>query len=263
MSPGPAKRVACVFAHPDDDTYGAGGSLAIHAAPDLELTVIMTTSGEAGQIADPSLATRETLSAVREEEDRASWAALGLEPAIRFLRYPDGGVADVPQESLVAVYLDLLQEARPDVVVTFGPDGITGHADHVAVGAAATAAFHAGRAAGADGFRRLLYGCIPQSRLDRFNELLRERGMPAIDSTQPFQPRGVSDAEIGVVVDCSEVYERKLEALRRHRTQAEMEDVPFEVWREVLATEAFVLAFPERGPDDAVLSDVFEGLPDP
>jgi LmbE family N-acetylglucosaminyl deacetylase len=254
------RRVACVFAHPDDDTYGVGGSLAAHAEDDLELTVIMTTSGEAGQIADPSLATRETLAAVREDEDRESWTALGLEPTIRFLRYPDGGVAEVPQEALVAVYLEILQEARPDVVVTFGPDGITGHADHVAVGAAATAAFHAARAAGADGFARLLHVCIPRSRLDRFNELLRERGMPAMDPTQPFQPRGVPDETVGVLVDCSEVYERKLEALRRHRTQAEMQDVPFEVWREVLATEAFVLAFPERATGDPVLSDVFEGL---
>lgn len=252
-------RVACVFAHPDDDTYGVGGSLAAHAEDDLELTVIMTTSGEAGQIADPSLATRETLAAVREVENRESWSALGLEPTIHFLRYPDGGVAEVPQEALVAVYLAILQDARPDVVVTFGPDGVTGHSDHVGVGAAATAAFHAARAGGADGFARLLHVCIPGSRLDRFNELLRERGMPPIDPTQPFQPRGVPDETVGVLVDCSAVYESKLEALRRHRTQAEMQDVPFEVWREVLATEAFVLAFPER-ERDRVLTDLFEGL---
>lgn len=255
-----SRRVACVFAHPDDDTYGVGGSLAAHAEDDLELTVIMTTSGEAGQIADPSLATRATLAAVREVEDRESWSALGLEPTIQFLHYPDGGVAEVPQEALVAVYLGILQEARPDVVVTFGPDGITGHADHVAVGAAATAAFHAARASGADGFARLLHVCIPRSRLDRFNELLRERGMPPMDPTQPFQPRGVADEKVGVLVDCSAVYERKLEALRRHRTQAEMQDVPFEVWREVLATEAFVLAFPQRAPGGPVPSDLFEGL---
>jgi LmbE family N-acetylglucosaminyl deacetylase len=257
------KRVACAFAHPDDDTYGVGGSLAKHAGSDLELTVIMTTSGEAGQIADPSLATRDTLASVREDEDRSSWSALGLDPTIQFLRYADGGVADVPQESLVAVFLEILQEARPDVVMTFGPDGITGHADHVAVGAAATAAFHAARAAGAEGFRRLLHCCIPQSRLERVNELLRERGMPPVDSTQPFQPRGVPDEAIGALVDCSDGYERKLEALRRHRTQAEMEDVPFEVWREVLGTEAFVVAFPEREGGAPVLGDVFEGLADP
>ncbi len=257
------RRVACVFAHPDDDTYGASGSLALHAGPELEVTVIMTTSGEAGLIADASLATRQTLGGVREEEDRASWRALDLDPAIHFLRHPDGGVADVSRDRLVAQYLAILLEARPDVVITFGPDGVTGHVDHVAVGAAATAAFEAARSAGSEGFHRLLHVGIPQSSLNRFNELLRGRGMDPIDPTQEFQPRGVPDETIGVIVDCSRVFERKLEALRRHRTQAELEDVPFEMWQEVLAQEAFVLAFPERAPGGPVLRDPFEGLPGP
>ena len=256
-------KLSGVFAHPDDDTYGIAGSVAEHADSDLEVTVVMTTSGGAGQIADPSLATRETLASVREDEDRGSWAALGFEPAFHFLRYPDGGVEDVPQESLVAVYLAILQEARPDVVVTFGPEGITGHPDHVAVGAAATAAFHAARAAGADGFRRLLYCCVARSTIDRFNELLRERGLPPIDPSQPFQPRGVPDEEVGITVDCSDVYDRKLEALRRHRTQSELEDVPFELWPELLGTESFVVAYPEREPGAPVLTGLFEGLEDP
>jgi len=255
------RRVACVFAHPDDDTYGVSGSLAMHAGPELEVTVVMTTSGEAGLIADASLATRDNLGAVREEEDRESWRALGVDPVIHFLRHPDGGVADVPPDGLVEQYLAILSEARPDVLITFGPDGVTGHADHVAVGAAASAAFEAARSAGSEGFLRLLHVGIPQSSLDRFNELLRQRGMDPIDPSQEFQPRGVPDETIGVMVDCSGVYERKLEALRRHRTQAELEDVPFEMWQEVLAREAFVLAFPERAPGAPVLRDPFEGLP--
>jgi LmbE family N-acetylglucosaminyl deacetylase len=251
-----------VFAHPDDDTYGVAGSLALHAGADLEVTVIMTTSGEAGLIADESLATRRDLGAVREREDLASWRALGIDPRVHFLRHPDGGVAGIPAEELVAQYRSILHEACPDVVITFGPDGVTGHADHVAVGAAGTAAFHAERAAGATGFQRLLYVALPATTLDRFNELLRRRGLDPIDPTQEFQPRGVPDERVGVVVDGSAVYERKLEALRQHRTQAELEDVPFEMWRELLAAEAFVLAFPDREPGDLVLRDVFEGLPD-
>jgi LmbE family N-acetylglucosaminyl deacetylase len=256
----PIRRVACVFAHPDDDTYGAGASLALHAGPELEVTGILTTSGEAGAIADASLATRERLGAVREEEDRRAWRALGIEPAIHFLRHPDGGVTDLPREQLVAEYLSILQDARPDVVITFGPDGVTGHADHVTVGAAATTAFHTARASGVDGFRRLLHVGIPRSSIERLNELLRERGLAPIDSTQEFQPRGVPDETIGVSVDGSAVYDRKLEALRSHRTQAELEDVPFELWREMLAVESFVVAFPERAEGEPVWRDVFEGL---
>jgi LmbE family N-acetylglucosaminyl deacetylase len=256
-------RVACVVAHPDDDTYGAGGSLALHAGAGLELVVAMTTSGEAGLIADATLATRETLGRVREEEDRAAWRALGLDPTIHFLRHPDGGVAAVPREQLVAEYLSILQEARPDVVITFGPDGVTGHADHVGVGAAATAAFHAARAAGTEGFRRLLHIAVLRSSLDRLNEALRGRGLDPIDPAQELGPRGVPDEEVGVLVDGSSVYERKVEALRCHRTQAELQDLPFEMWRDVLETEAFVLAFPEREAGSPPLRDVFERLASP
>lgn len=255
------KQIACVFAHPDDDTYGVGGSLALHAGTDIEITLVMTTSGEAGRIADASLATRETLAAVREVEDRASWAALGLEPAIHFLRYPDSGVANVPRDQLVTVYTDLLLEARPDVVVTFGPDGVTAHEDHIAVGAAATDAFHAARAQSDRGFRRLLHNVLSAERLEAFNEALRSRGMEPMDPTQPFMPRGVPERSIGVSVDCAAASDRKLEALREHRTQAEMEDLPFDLWPLVLGREDFVIAWPDPQGDPPLYHDLFEGLP--
>jgi len=255
-------RVAGVFAHPDDDTYGVGGSIALHATdPALRVTVIMTTSGDAGQIADPSLATRENLGSVREREDVASWRALGLQPEIHFLRYPDGHVAELSRDQLVARFVELLLAARPDVVITFGPEGITGHDDHIAVGLAATEAFHAARASATGGFERLLYNVVPAGKLDRFNEVLRERGMEPIDPTQPFQPRGVPDEAIGVRVDCRAVWERKLDALREHRTQGEMEDIPFDLYPLMLGWEEYVIAWPERPTGALVLGDVFEGLP--
>jgi len=257
-----SRRLAAVFAHPDDDTYGVGGTVALHADQGIEVTAVLATSGDAGRIFHPSLATRQNLGKVREAEDRASWAELGVKTALHFLRYPDGGLAGVPGDELVGRIVELLAEARPDVVVTFGPEGVTGHEDHIAIGQATTAAFHQARGRStAEGFARLLYVAIPQSNLDRWNALLRERGMDPLDPTQPFVPRGVPDETIAVIVDCSPVYERKLEALRQHKTQGELEDVPYELWPEVLGREAFVMAWPERAPGDRVLSDVFEGLP--
>jgi LmbE family N-acetylglucosaminyl deacetylase len=64
-----------------------------------------------------------------------------------------------------------------------------------------------------------------------------------------------------MIVDCSNVYDRKLEALRAHRTQAELQDVPFEVWPEILATEAFVVGFPESHSGGPALTGLFDGLP--
>lgn len=259
------RRIAVVVAHPDDDTYAVGGTLALLAGPGTQITVILTTSGEAGQIADPSLATRMTLGAIREAEDRRSWAALGLEPDLRPLRYPDGGVADVPREDLVAAYADILLETRPEVVVTFGPDGITGHADHIAVGEATTEAFHLARAQADGGFRRLLYTVLSQDRLDALNEMLRARGLEIWDPAQPFTPRGVPEDAIDVSVDCSAVFERKVDALRCHRTQGEMEGLPYELWPAILGRDDFHIAWPEPDPSAPrrVLHDLFEGLSGP
>jgi LmbE family N-acetylglucosaminyl deacetylase len=146
------RRLAAVFAHPDDDTYSVAGSMALHAGEDVAVIVVLATSGEAGQIADPSLATPENLGRVREGEDVASWREAGVPVEHHFLRFPDGGVADVPFEELIGGIVAALRETRPDVVVTFGPEGVTGHADHIAAGKAATEAFHRLRA---DGGRRL------------------------------------------------------------------------------------------------------------
>jgi LmbE family N-acetylglucosaminyl deacetylase len=258
------RRIVGVFAHPDDDTYGIGGSLALHAGKALEVTVVMATSGDAGRIADPFLATRETLGSVREAEDLAAWEALGIQADVRFLRHPDGRLAEVPREQLAAEVLEVLEAAQPQVVVTFGPDGITGHEDHVTIGAAATDAFHAARVAvpGGEAFGRLLYLALPVGRLERLNELLRERGLEPLDPSQPFVPRGVPDETIAVDVDCSSAYDRKLEALRAHRTQAELEDVPFDLWPAILGAESFVLAWPEREVGAPVLADLLAGVPD-
>jgi LmbE family N-acetylglucosaminyl deacetylase len=102
----------------------------------------------------------------------------------------------------------------------------------------------------------LLHVAIAARDLDRLNRGLRARGLEPIDSTQPFMPRPVRDQEIGLRVDCSGVLDRKLEALRAHKTQSELEDVPFDLWPDLLGTEAFVVAVPKRSPGDPVATDL-------
>jgi len=93
------RRLAAVFAHPDDDTYGVGGTVGLHADAGIEVTAILATSGDAGRILDPSLATPQNLGLVREGEDRAAWGELGVKPAMHFLRHPDGGLRGFPVTS--------------------------------------------------------------------------------------------------------------------------------------------------------------------
>jgi LmbE family N-acetylglucosaminyl deacetylase len=256
------RRLAIVAAHPDDDTFGASGTVALHAVdPGFHLTVVHVTSGDKGEIADPSLATPETLAVVREAEDRASWIALGYEPDRHaFLRYPDGGVRDVVFDELVDRIAEVLSDTHPDAVVSFGPDGVTGHPDHIRTGEATTAAFSRLREAGEGGFERLLYNVIPSSRLHWLSERLVERGLDPIDETAPFQPRGVPDADVAVTVDCGPVWRRKLAALREHKTQGGASGFPEDLVGEVLGYEHFAMAWPARDQGAPMLADVFEGL---
>jgi LmbE family N-acetylglucosaminyl deacetylase len=256
--------LAAVVAHPDDDTFGCAGTVALHAEdPGFRFVLIHVTSGEAGSIADPALATRETLGMVREEEDRRSWVALGRTPdRHEFFRHPDHRVEDEPFDDLVERIAMVLQAERPDVVITFGPDGITGHPDHIATGKAATEAFHRVRERSpGEGLRRLLHQAIPQSMLDEWNRRLVASGRDPMDPTQLYQPRGVPDEAVGVLVDCTSVVDRKLAALQEHLTQAgDMEDMKEEERRMALASESHVIAWPERATGTAALTDVFGGL---
>jgi LmbE family N-acetylglucosaminyl deacetylase len=254
------KRLALVFAHPDDDSFGVAGSIAMHP-DDLELLVVLATSGEAGMIADPSLATRENLGEVREEESRASYRALGVKPEQHFLRYPDGRLKDIDPEPVVEKVTELLEAFRPDVVVTFGPEGVTKHDDHMYMSGVGTEAFHRARERGASGFRRLYYVGIPASRIEAFREMQRQMGQEPFDPEAPFQPRGVPDETVTVWVDSSPVWNEKHEALLSHATQrAEIDDIPEEVRPMVFGLETFVQAWPEPEPGSR-LSDLFEGLP--
>ena len=255
-------RLAVVVAHPDDDAWGVTGTAALHAGdPAFHLVAILATSGERGMISDPSLATRETLGAVREAEDAAGWRVLGRPPdRLEFFRYPDHDVTSVPRDELVGRIAGVLREEHPDVVVTFGPDGITAHPDHIRVGEAATEAFHRLRAEDADGFRRLLYACLPQSMIVRANEMLVASGEEPFDATRIYHPRGVPDETIGVRVDCSAVWQRKRDAVKAHLTQADDSALPPDLEPVVYSTETFVQAWPERDPGTPVLADVFEGL---
>jgi LmbE family N-acetylglucosaminyl deacetylase len=241
-------RLAAVYAHPDDDTYSLGGVLALEGPERIEYSLTVATSGEAGPISDPALATRESLAEIREAEERAALSVLGFADArIDFLRYPDGGLKDVPHEQLVGKIAQALRETRPHVVVTFGPEGVTKHDDHITVNQAATEAFHVARAeAPAEGvFRRLYYNAIPQSGMEAFWATLRARGIELGDPDGPFMPRGVPDESIAVRIDCGSVVKRKLQALRAHRTQQEeLEYLPEDLQPEILGEECFVQAWP-------------------
>jgi LmbE family N-acetylglucosaminyl deacetylase len=132
-------RLLGVFAHPDDETFCAGGTFARYAGDGAEIMVVSATRGQAGQIRDARVGTRRTIGAVREGELRLACERLGV-AEVRCWDYADGGLAQADFAGLVRNVVQLIREFRPQAVITFGPEGAYGHPDHITIGTAATAA---------------------------------------------------------------------------------------------------------------------------
>jgi LmbE family N-acetylglucosaminyl deacetylase len=198
-SPGGARlaRLLGVFAHPDDETFCAGGTFARYAKNGAEIMVVSATRGQAGQIRDARVGTRRTIAAVREAELRLACERLGV-AHVRCWDYVDGTLAEAGFHRLVGQVVRVIREFRPDVVVSFGPDGGYGHPDHTAISAATTAACRqAGDAASYPG--QLAAGLAPHqadrlyhSYFPRHDVLLMDR-LATWLTTRPVRFAGTMD----------------------------------------------------------------------
>jgi len=179
--PGSARRLLGVFAHPDDEVFCAGGTMARAAEAGAEVMIVSATRGERGQIRDPAAATRRTLGAVREGELRAAAAELGV-PRVQVLDYADGTLPH-HRSSLGAAIADIMRQFDPDTVITFGADGGYGHPDHVAISGLATETFRA-MARDHNRGQRLYHALFPPRHTSMADELahwITDSGQRATD----------------------------------------------------------------------------------
>jgi LmbE family N-acetylglucosaminyl deacetylase len=138
------RRLMAVLAHPDDESLGMGGTLAKYASEGVEVHLLTATRGEGGRFRgrrpdDPEHPGRSALAALRETELRAAAAVLGLR-GITLLDYADRHLDRAEPHEAIGRIAAELRRLRPDVVLTFGPDGAYGHPDHIAISQFATAA---------------------------------------------------------------------------------------------------------------------------
>jgi LmbE family N-acetylglucosaminyl deacetylase len=166
--PGSAQRLLGVFAHPDDEVFCAGGTMARAAEAGAEVMIVSATRGERGQIRDATAATRRTLGAVREGELGAAAAGLGVQ-RVQVLAYPDGTLQE-HRSSLGAAIAGIMRQFDPDTVITFGADGGYGHPDHMAISELTT---HAFRAHARHRGQRLYHAVFPPRRTSMAEELAR------------------------------------------------------------------------------------------
>ena len=265
------KRVMAVFAHPDDEAFGVGGTLAALAAGGAEVTLLCATRGEVGEISDPSLATPETLPAVREEELRCSCEKLGIQPPI-FLGYRDSGMIGTADnehpDSLAVADVDEvagrivrhIRRVQPEVLFTFEAGGGDGNLDHIVVHKATTRAYR--RSGDPSCYpeqleelrphspEKLLYAAIPRSGIRTMVRKMTEAGgdVSAFENMD-LETIGVPDEEIDILVDVGDKLDAKLQAITCHATQVRdggpWLKLPEADLREVMGREYFIQAEPQ------------------
>ena len=133
-------RLMCVLAHPDDESLGTGGALAKCAAEGVATYLVTATRGERGRFGDSKESPGpEIVGKAREAELLAAAKELGLRE-VRFLDYPDGALDQVDTAEAIEKIAGHLRRVKPQVVITFGPEGAYGHPDHIAISQLTTAA---------------------------------------------------------------------------------------------------------------------------
>ena len=229
-----------VFAHPDDETFRPGGTLALLARCGVKVQVLTLTHGEAGSCGKPALCSPDDLPGVRERELGSACAALGIQPPILW-DYPDGHLAEAEPERMITAILAIVRQVKPQVLLSFGPDGLSGHSDHITVGEWIAKAFSR-----IEDVAALYTIAVPQS-------LAAQLGMKQVCP--------VPDHTIAITVDVSSTWEMKLAAMHCHATQissSPMLSAPAKHQRLFFGYEHFVCAIMHHSSND-FLPDVLKG----
>ena len=146
------KKILVVLAHPDDETFGMGGTLALYARRGVSVYLVCATRGEVGEVDEDLLKGFNSIGERRESELRCAAAMLGLKE-VYFMGYRDSGMPGSPDnqnplslvmaplEKVAAEVAQYIRTIQPDVVLTFDPIGGYRHPDHIHIQKATVQAF--------------------------------------------------------------------------------------------------------------------------
>ncbi len=253
-----AGRILVLLAHPDDETFGPGGTIARYAAEGAEVYLATATRGEEGMVGDPPLTDREHLGEVRAAELLEAAAVLGVRE-VSFLGFRDKRLVETPRERIVEKAVAEIRRVRPHVIIGFGPDGVSRHPDHMVMCEVALDAWDAaadpGRYPARGGNGAPPWAAFKLYQFEVSQEIFERWGIPL---------RGVPPGKLTTFVDTSAFVDRKISAFYRHKTQAKDYNniLSREGYREFARKESYVLAKTRladlRLPED----DLFAGIPE-
>jgi N-acetyl-1-D-myo-inositol-2-amino-2-deoxy-alpha-D-glucopyranoside deacetylase len=274
------RGLLAVYPHPDDESFGAGGVMALAAAAGNPVWVLCLTNGDQGGRPGEMEVDHSLDPEIRFEELRCACRELGVNEPI-FLGYRDSGMEGwgAPEGSLAladpaeveARIVEVIRRLRPAAMVTFDPGGVYGHPDHVACSARATAAFRTA-AAEPNGPVALYHNVMPRSavammRAAREAERLQTPDAPPpseddLRQAEAFEKLARPDEEVTTIISIVSVIERKAAALACHDSQMRGQrwDDPEtrEQMIQAFGRETFVRVVPEPAPDER--EDRFMGL---
>ena len=265
-----ARGLLAIFAHPDDETFGAGGAMALAAERGHDVWVICATNGDEGGRADEA-GDHAMDPEIRRDELRCACAALGIHAPV-FLGYRDSGMETwtpksgafvlADREEVVARLVEEVRRLRPAVIVTFDAGGIYGHPDHVRVHEVATEAYR--RTSGEPGGPTALYHQgLPRSWAERMIQIWSgtgdggEAAAPTEDDLlqrQRFLELARPDEDITTSIDVRAVLDRKHAAFRCHASQIRPEDEgrrDAEAFEDAIGVEVYIRVDPPPEPGEA------------
>ncbi len=270
-------NVLFAFAHPDDEGFATGGTIAMLVDRGARITLVCATNGDVGEISDPSLATPETLGQVRQGELRRAMDITGVQD-IRFLNYRDSGMADTEDNQhpralmqadsnqVVGQLVAIMRQTRPEVVVTHDPTGGYGHPDHTTMCERTTEAFRLAGDASAYPEHlsdtqlpwtpsSLYYVCFPRSAFRRMWQNMLDQGVTPPFASKEIDVLGTPDDEVSTVLDVGRYVDTKIASLNCHRTQIDpngpFSRLPEDVTRDIMRTEYYTLVWPEAASREA------------
>ena len=227
-----SRTLLAIFAHPDDESFGPGGTLAKYAAEGVAVHLVCATMGEAGESDATDLGECDDLACRREQELRCATSILGLAD-VHLLGYRDSGMSGSPDNQhpralvqadpnvLAKQVTDLMRRLRPQVALTFDPFGGYGHPDHIAMHRATVAAFE--RLSEQERPQKLYFTTFPRAALRWVVRLMPLFGVnpEAIGKNRDINIRAVLEHELPVTarVDISDYYEIKQQAGACHSSQ--------------------------------------------
>ena len=192
------KRVLCIFAHPDDESFGPSGTIHL-LTKTHEVYMICVTNGDAGR--NSHATSKLPLGKIRQRELRASSKFLGTKKVF-FLNYADGSLNNLQYHEISKKIKKISDRLKPEIFITFEPRGVSGHLDHVAVSMMTSFVFEK-----TPYVKKLMFYCVSKDQTDKFGEYFI------------YRPDGYRLEEIDETVDISTVRKKKTDSMYLHKSQ--------------------------------------------